>query len=246
MPFIPENRLEEALVAAVKSPGSAPEFYRLLLESDLLVLGSVEGQDNAGDEFTVEPGGAISLVAGERNGEQFLPIFSSLTRMQEWVTEESKYLSMNGRALLDLTRGAPIILNPGSEYGKELKPHEVEQLLGAIPQPSQPRSIVGEAAFPPGLVDALTSVFERHPEITAAWMIQVTFPDQPPHPLVGIETSADMGVLMAEIEAMAAAILPGLVFDVQRVDRDAPAGMTDALLQSQPFYQRAVPGRILN
>ena len=43
MLFIPENELEKALVRAVKEPQSAPAFYRLLLSSDLLVLGTVEG-----------------------------------------------------------------------------------------------------------------------------------------------------------------------------------------------------------
>ena len=32
MPFVSENRLEEALVRAVESPATAPDFYRLLLE----------------------------------------------------------------------------------------------------------------------------------------------------------------------------------------------------------------------
>ena len=34
MPFIAENELEQALVKAVKDPAAAPDFYRLLLESD--------------------------------------------------------------------------------------------------------------------------------------------------------------------------------------------------------------------
>ena len=30
-----------------------------------------------------------------------------------------------------------------------------------------------------------------------------------------------------------------MVFDIQRVDRHNPVGMTEALLQTPPFYQRA-------
>ena len=124
MPFISENELERALVEAVKSPASAPDFYRLLLESDLLVLGTVDGQEDANDKFTLAPGGKINLVTGVKNGGTFLPVFSSLPRMQEYVKRESKYLRVNGRALFDLTRGAPVTLNPASEYGKELTPRK--------------------------------------------------------------------------------------------------------------------------
>src|SRR5882757_2097624 len=140
MPFIPENELEQELVKAAQDRTAAPGFYRLLLESNLLVLGSAEGQEDASERFSVAPGGRLNLVTGQKNGGQFLPIFSSLTRMQDYVKEDSKYLSVNGRALLDLTRGAPVTLNPASEYGKELSASEIQQLLDGR---GENRTIVG-------------------------------------------------------------------------------------------------------
>jgi SseB protein N-terminal domain/SseB protein C-terminal domain len=248
MPFISENELEKALVKAVQNPASAPDFYRLLLESDLLVLGSVEGREDASEKFTLAPGGKLSLVPGVKNGGQFLPVFSSLARMQEYVKQESKFLSINGRALLDLTRGAPVTLNPASEYGKELTPGQVQQLLdGAVPR-GEARTIIGEADYPAALVEALVAVFASRPDIETAWMIQVTFADRAkePHPLVGIETGSDWPSLMQAIKAAAEKSVPGMVFDVQRVDRRNPVGMTSALLQAAPFYQRRAAGPILN
>jgi hypothetical protein len=244
MPFVSENRLEEALVRAVESPAAALDFYRLLLESDLLVLGTVEGQEDAAAQFSLEPGGQLALVTGERNGERFLPVFSSLTRMQAYVKEESRYLSVNGRALLDLTRGAPVVLNPGSDYGREFTAREIEQLLSRAG--GQPRIVTTAMAQPPALVKALTAVFEKDAGVQAAWMIHVTFDDQDTHPLVGIETSGDMAALVAEIERTAQEKMPGLVFDLQRVDRARPAELTDAMLRTEPFYQRAPSGRVLN
>jgi hypothetical protein len=248
MPFISENKLEEALVRAVKSPATAPDFYRLLLESDLLVLGTVEGQDPAGGKFSLEPGGQLQLVTGENNGQKFLPVFSSLPRMQEYVKEESKFLSINGRALLDLTRGAPVILNPASEYGRELAPQEVEQLLNPMATAAQIVPGPSDAFYPMPLIGALTSVFEKHPEVQTAWMIRIGIGEQGAQvqPLVGVETSGDMAALVAEIERAAAQDAAGIAFDVQRVDPARPTGLASALLQAQPFYQRAVPGRLLN
>jgi hypothetical protein len=238
MLFIPENELEKALVRAVKDPGAAPDFYRLLLSSDLLVLGSVEGHESDTEAFSVAPGSKISLVPGNRNGSQYLPIFSSLARMQDYVKQENKYLSINGRDLLDFTRGAPVILNPASEYGKELSADQVRQLLDGVG--SKPRMIVGEAVFPDGLVEMLTGLFATRTDIETAWIIQVSFADRggEPHPLVGIETKCDWPSLMQEIQAAAEKSVPGLVFDVQRVDRYSPSGLSGALLQVEPFYRR--------
>jgi hypothetical protein len=67
--------------------------------------------------------------------------------------------------------------------------------------------------------------------------------------LIGIETasqSADWPALMQVIEAAAQGSVPGMMFDVQRVDRYNPAGMTSALLQAEPFYRRPAANSILN
>jgi hypothetical protein len=244
MLFIAQNELEKALVEAVKNPFSAPDFYRLLLESDLLVMGSVEGQEGAQEQFSLAPGANLKLITGLKDEQPYLPVFSSLARMQEFVQQETKYLSVNGRALLELTLGGPIFLNPASQYGKELSPQQVQQLLGGPAPQGQARVITGEAVYPAALVQALTSVFAARPDIQTAWMIQVTFADRAdqPHPLVGIELDSKMGgdwpSLAQAIQAAAEAHVPDMLFDIQRVDRRNPAGMTGALIQAAPFYVR--------
>jgi len=244
LPFISENELERALVKAVKNPASAPDFYRLLLACDLLVLGTVEGREDASEKFTQVPGGKFNLVTGVKDGGKFLPVFSSLLRMQEYLKQESKFLSINGRALLDMTRGAPVTLNPASEYGKEFSAHEILQLLDGPAPSGEARTIIGEADYPMALVNALTGVFGPRADIAAAWMIQVTFADRAkePHPLVGIEmdtkSGGDWPSLIRSIEAAAEASVPGMVFDIQRIDRRNPTSLTGALLQAAPFYQR--------
>jgi hypothetical protein len=238
MPFISENELEKALVKAVKSPASAPDFYRLLLESDLLVLGTAQGREETVEQFTMAPGGKFNLVTGRKDGAAFLPVFSSLLRMQEYAKQESKFLRINGRALLDLTRGARVTLNPASEYGKEFSPEEVARLLDPAAG-HQPRTIIGEADYPMPLVEILIQLFTARPDIEAAWMIQVSFAgrDQP-HPLVGVETAAHWPSLVEEVATAAGQSIPGVVFDLQRIDRARPNSLTNALLQVPPFYQR--------
>src|SRR5471032_1219800 len=143
-----------------------------------------------------------------------------------------------------MTRGAPVILNPASEYGKELSAVEVAQLLDGPKPDGEPRTIIGEADYPVALVEALGSLFGSRTDIAAAWMIQVTFADRAkePHPLVGIEmdtkSGGDWPSLIRSIEAAAEASVPGMVFDIQRIDRRNPTSLTGALLQVAPFYQR--------
>ena len=98
------------------------------------------------------------------------------------------------------------------------------------------------------LVETLTQLFAARTDIETAWMIQVTFADRAgvPHPLVGIEldskTEADWPALMQAIQAAAETSVPDMVFDIQRVDRRNPAGLTSTLIQAVPFYQRRAPG----
>ncbi len=121
---------------------------------------------------------------------RFLPVFSSLARMQDYVKQESKFLSINGRALLDLTRGAPVILNPASEYGKELTADQVQQLLDG-PR-SETRLILGSNEYPAALVALLTAMFANRPDVERAWMIPAAFADRPDEPraLIGVELDA--------------------------------------------------------
>lgn len=253
MAFKPENELEAALVRAVQDPAAAAEFYRLLLETDLLVLGTAEGREEATEKFNLELGGRLNLVTGEHDGHKYLPVFSSIARMQEYIKDDSKYLSMNGRDLFETTRGAPLILNPASEYGKQLAPHEIAQMLdpGSAPR-SEPMVKMGEADYPQDMVDTLTGVFRAHAGVKAAYMIRVTFADRAhePHPLVGIEMEDgkedEIRPLMEALNDAANRQIPGQVFDVQQIDRKGRAAMTDALLQVDPFYVRGTPARTLN
>jgi len=242
MLFIPENELERALVKAVKNPASAPDFYRLLLESDLLVMGTAEGQEGATEEFSLAPGSQISLVTSLKDGHQYLPVFSSVTRMQEFVKQESKYLSIRGHDLLDLTRGAPVILNPASEYGKELTAEQVGQLIGPPRPVGAPRTIVSDTNYPAPLVEALTRVFAADGQVEAPWMIQVTLDDQTEglRPLMGVETNNAAGFrsLVEAIQREAETAVPDMMFDVQRIDRQNSGSLTQALLQTPPFYIR--------
>ena len=241
--FIAENRLEEVLVRAVKNPATLHEFYHLLLDSDVLVMGTVSATQGSGSTFSAGPGSQFQLETGEKDGARFLPVFTSLARMQAFAKKECRYVAMKGRALFELTRGAPVAVNPASEYGREFTAAEISQLL----EPGLPRAVpldsYPEIELPLPLADALCDLFDARGDVSMAWMIQIN-PDSGPMPVVGVETTASMASLMPDIEKMAQKRVPGLVFDVQQVDRNRPVAFTEVLLKAKPFYPRTP--RVLN
>lgn len=241
--FIPENPLEEALVKAVKYPAMAPDFYRLLLDATVLVMGSVDAPAALGGAVTAHAGSNFHLVTGEKEGARFLPIFTAIPRLQAYAQKECQYLSMTGRALLELTRGAPVTINPGSEYGSELTAAEIERLLQSDVPRAVPLTVYPELELPLPLANALSDLFDKRGDVVMAWMVQI-HPQGQPMPLVGIQTTGDMDALMADIETMAQAKLPGVVFDAQQVDPARPVAMAEVLMQAKPFYPRTP--RILN
>jgi len=133
--FVPENSLERALVAFATQPGARIEFDRLLLLSPLHVIGE-DGNGNGGaEQEKLVEGAQVRLVAIRRGDAQYIPAFTSPARLQIFFENATKnepirrYITMNGRALFQMTNGAPFLLNPGFPYGLELPPAVIARLL---------------------------------------------------------------------------------------------------------------------
>ena len=73
--------------------------------------------------------GANNLVPATMDGRPSFPSSPLSSACRPISARKQNYLTLNGRALLEMTRGAPFILNPGSDYGKELLPEEIASLL---------------------------------------------------------------------------------------------------------------------
>jgi hypothetical protein len=249
MTFVPENELESALIRATKEPAARPDFYRLLLESDLLVLGTIEKRETAAGAAALSPGDNVQLASAQANGRSYIPVFSSMTRLQTYIREEQKYLSMNGLSLFEMAVGATFVLNPGSDYGKELLPAEIANLLN--PGAQGPRKVtldkptnvlIGQpAVYPHDLVNALKEAFTARPNVLAAHLIQIAFSgrDEPSHPLIGVEVIGDWQPISVEIGRIAGLVAPGVLLDAAPIDRTKTDDtLTAALLKVPPFYSR--------
>ncbi len=249
MSFVAENDLERALMRATSDANARPEFYRQLLLSNLTVIGEVEGHAKGTGSLpgsgTLTSGQNVRLTQIQSGGRSGIPVFSSLTRLQTYARKEVPYLALNGRALFQMTKGALLVLNPGSQYGKELLPEEIANLIAPVPQQvtiDAPTDVlIGQpAVYPHALVDGLKSAFAARPDVLTAYLIQIAFPQagHDPHPMIGIEHTGAWDDICKDVVRVATAAVPGMQVDLIPIDRAAPVTLTEALLKTQPFYQR--------
>lgn len=248
--FEPENDLERSLMKAAGDPSHRPQFYRDLLES---VIYFIQAGDRSLDiqDGVLQEGAQIQIQPWQRNGEDWIPIFSSLTRLQQSLKTGSTYLRLNARSFLEITHGANVILNPGLEYGKEFTPSEIESMLnGSIFRanqgytvPEQTKVVIGQPKeYPTELVGTLARLFRKHSSIRAAYLAHFFNPerDEQPHTLIGIDAEGDWESIVGEAGMVATEVMPkSTIVDFVRVSPD-DTGVSQYMLQeTKPFYKRS-------
>ncbi len=246
--FEPVNPLERSLMNAAMNPSGRPQFYRDLLEADIFIIQS--GDNNLNIKNSVlQQGSQLKIQHFERDGKSWLPIFSSLQRLQQFIRSKTNYLRLNARDFFEMTRGAYIILNPNFDYGKEFIPQEIEQMLdGSIFKLSQTyvakketKVLIGQPAiYPQKLVKALSEYFANNEFVNRAYLVlfQNLESGEKPHLLIGIDTSdhsdkvfGDAGVIASEVAGKDEMI------DFIRLDN---SGFSQHIINStKPFYQRS-------
>jgi hypothetical protein len=245
-----QNELEHALERAASDPSSRPDFYRILLESEVLVLGH---SDTPGEGRAELPAGAkLSIVHWEKkDGMPVIPFFTSLTALRQSLKEEARFLGMPARSLFEMVKGETLVLNPASSYGKEFFPQEIESLLavGLNHAPvqriveKQTQVLLGQPSnYPAQMVASIKTLLARHPNVDAAYLCLMQEPAaQTPSLVVGFSGTGDISRAMAEAGSVAAdTALPGTPVDFVKVVRGED-GMSDYFIRSvKPFYRRTM------
>ena len=233
MDFEPENGLEKAMLLAASQPAARPDFFRLLMNSEVFVLGEIV-KDGDG------PGG-LSIEALGRDGVKYLPIFTSETRLHGFVQGQMPFFAINGYALFMTTRGANFVINPGSPLNKELLASEVEHWLGRREAEAKATiTVMPPPVHPKTLIKALSILFTSRSQVRSARLAYAQTPGSEPFPLIGIETDGDMRTLSQEVFAAAAAAMPGARVDVLHLNAVNPHPLKDHLATFAPFYQRTI------
>jgi tetratricopeptide (TPR) repeat protein len=123
----PANELEQCLMQIASNVIARKDFYQKLLWNQLFVLTS----DHSGSKEeikTLETDTTVHFVAFESG---HIPVFTSKNRIFDKgvIKKEVSYIALKGQDLFEVAKGATFILNPYSDYGKELIPVEIENLM---------------------------------------------------------------------------------------------------------------------
>lgn len=239
--------LDSALAQAAVDPAARPEFFRILLESEIYLIGTsgAEGRE------LLPPGEQFSLMLFKRSdGTTAVPFFSSLEALQRGLEERTGYFVMKARSFFEMTRGMMVVLNPGSDYGKEFAPDEIASLLHTGKPPSAVREInersqvkLGPPAdYPAVMVEALAEWLAQQPRVDAAYLCAMHDPSAGKQPslLVGLQGAGDLVPVFQAAEPVVNYTAPsGTAVDFVQIRR-GERGISQYMLTSvTPFYQRA-------
>ncbi|MFV9668684.1 enhanced serine sensitivity protein SseB [Pantoea sp. ARC607] len=237
------NRLEEVLKLAATEPAHRPEFFQLLLASDVWVPG--ESTQQQFDAST-----PVDLQHWEKeDGSSVIPFFTSEEAMSEAVKGEQAWLRLPVRTLFEITRGETLFLNPRLPSGKEFTASEITHLLAeegsALTQQTVLEGgtslLLSEVAEPPAqMIDSLTQLFSKHKQVRRAFIATLREQaDEAPNLLIGIEADSNIEAIIQAAGSVATDTLPD----------DAPIDICEVRAEERgishfftahitPFYER--------
>ncbi len=247
MNFEPQNKLEQTLAAAADDPSRRLEFYEELRRSELYTL-------HMGEEIPTRQGiltekTTVRLPSVESEGKSYIPVFSSLKMLQQFIDREMRYLSVNAMDLFGLVRGSDVWLNPGGAVGKEFPASEIEALLDeslfGAPQAytieRETQMMIGRPEHEPNeLLEELAEVFDELPSVKLAYNAHYYNPatGDPPHTLIAVEADGNWEeVVRAAGRRASSARVPDPPVDFLRLD--GTSGLEHYFeADCEPFYRK--------
>jgi hypothetical protein len=250
--FEPQNELERSLLKAAKDPSHRPQFYRDFVESDIFIINDGPAPERSGP-MVLNVGHELNMRPVQINGKPYLPVFSSLLRLQAVLRHETSYFKLNALEFMKLTNGDELVLNPGSDYGKQFTRSEIASVLdGSIWKPTE--TIVTDkethvhigqpARYPKELIKELSRFFARTKLVERAYLAHIWNPEEAEkgHTLIALEVTGEWDKILAGACAIADNVpVPDPPIDFIRIA--GKGGFEDDLLSEiSPFYRRKLFG----
>lgn len=238
--------LEELLQRAGNEPKFRPEFYRRMLTDELIVVMERSQQpENTGDD---DDDDSDVTIASFPDGA--IPVFTSMDRIYDKGVnkEQLPVMQMQGDKLLALLKGRMLVVNPYSDFGKQLLPEEVDRMLDGTILESVQREIDVQQPMkialgipspaPEDLLLAMRDMLKSKPEVKSAYIGLIHFVEtnEPPHFIFAFEGDTDLRHINKEAGELAQRTRPGEMFDFVTI----PGQSFDEFFykHNKPFYVR--------
>ena len=238
-------RLEEVLKLAATEPAHRPEFFSLLMEASVVVPG-----ESAEAGSAIDASSTVDLQHWEKDdGTSVIPCFTSVSALEQAVSDEQAYLIIPVRTLFEMTLGETLFLNPKLPEGKEFSPREITDLLGengnALSQQTVLEGgsalLLSEIAEPPAqVIDSLTQLFAKYKQVRRAFVAHIReSADQPANLLIGIEAEGNIETIIQAAGSVATdTLLEDEPVDICQVV-DGEKGISHFFTAHiTPFYER--------
>lgn len=238
--------LEQLLQKSATEPAFRAEFYKRLFTDQVVVI--TQNSNLTEGNQTLQQYTSINIVSYP-DGK--IPVFTSTNRIFDKgvVKEQVEYVQMKGENLFRLAKGAIFLLNPYSDYGKELFPDEIERLLNGTILTDTAKTLTIEketqiqigqpAKYPTDIVNSLKKLFSERPNVRTAYLGWIFNPQsgEPPHYIFGLDVDGDLQNLTQEAGFTAKQFLKQHEFvDFIKIDK---SGISNYFLkQTEPFYKR--------
>ena len=234
--------LEVALENAAKDEFARVAFYKALMNGKLLFL---TDKDYLGDgEMTLQKDTIVKIQSFD-NGS--IPVFTSTERIFDKgvIAKQVHYMKCSTHDLFEFTKGATLILNPFSDYGKEFVPDEIQGLLDGTIFNGMTQKLKIEmdttvqmgqpSVYPTEVVNALQELFRSEPSVNAGYLGWVYYPkmDDPAHYIFGIDVTGDVEIIIAKTGRVAQKYFKAGEF-ADIID----AKRMDYFRTTTPFYQK--------
>jgi hypothetical protein len=129
----------------------------------------------------IPEGTTMTLPSAVRGEERLIPFFTAQSRARVWYTNDHVVVPERTRELFARYPGAPFVLNPGSDYGKDYTPGEVARMLAGDFDLSGPQAVTTQAPqqillahpkeIPTALIEALAREFAGLKSVRGAWLM---------------------------------------------------------------------------
>ncbi len=158
-------------------------------------------------------------------------------------------MALKGKDLFGIAKGATFILNPYSDYGKELIPEEIENLInGSIFEKTNKITIdrdievqIGQPSnYPTEFVNVLKDLFKENKTVTAAYLAVIRTKDSEelPHIMIALDTDDDRMTITNLAGPLAEKYLENEIVDFIQINKNGD-GISDYFLnETKPFYKR--------